>query len=154
MSPEFRRAAQYPFILALGLMAGFYFAWSFSAANAFPHMPEALYVEAMQIINRHVRNAWFGTAFFGALPLGALAVALAGRRGRVWAAAALALYLAGFLVTALGNVPMNREMDLWDPAAPPVDVDAFLARWTLLNHIRLCLSLAALGVALPALWRQ
>lgn len=153
-SPALSRAAQYPFILALGLMAGFYFAWSFSAANAFPFMEEAIYVEAMQVINRHVQNAWFGAAFFGAIPLGLVAVALAGAPARPFAAAALALYLAGFCVTVFGNVPMNRAMDLWDPAAPGVDVAAFLARWTLLNHVRLALTLLAFALALPALWRQ
>ncbi|MGG7567217.1 anthrone oxygenase family protein [Rhodovulum sp. DZ06] len=154
MTPALRRALVFPFILSLGLMAGFFFAWSFSGANGLARVPAAVYVEAMQAINEAVRNAWFGAAFFGAIPLGALAVAAGGRAARPWLAAALALYLGAFAVTALGNVPMNREMALWDPAAPPVDVAAFLARWTWLNHLRLGLSLAGFALALPALWRQ
>lgn len=148
------RAAQIPFILALGLMAGFYFAWSFSGANGFAQTRPQVYVEAMQAINEAVRNAWFGAAFFGAIPLGLIAILFGGRPARPWAAAALALYALGFAVTVLGNVPMNREMAGWSPAAPPAGIEAFLDRWTLLNHLRLGLSTLAFAIALPGLWKQ
>ena len=47
-------------------------------------------------------------------------------------------------------MPINRAMELWDPAAPPADWPEVLAGWTRLNHLRACAALLAFLAALRA----
>lgn len=147
-------------ILSTGAMFGFFYAWSVSAMWGLDATAPAAAVEAMQAINRAVRNAWFAPAFFGAPLALAAAAALAWLRGARVAAAcfgsAALVYGVGCLgVTALVNVPMNRALDSAAPrdAAEAAAVwAAYSPRWQHWNHGRtlasgLALLLAAAGVA-------
>lgn len=139
------------FILWSGHLAGFFFAWTNPAMMGMAQASPAAYVETMQEINRAVQNPVFFLLFFGMIPVALAAVAFTRADPLVTLAACLCL--AGFLVTVIGNVPMNEAMDRWDLAALPSDteVEAFHARWELLNTSRALLFTVALGLAVTAL---
>jgi uncharacterized membrane protein len=132
-----------------GVMSGFF--WSFSTvvmpglAAASP--PSAL--QAMQAINAAVHNSLFAAGFFGMPLICILVVGHAIRirdRGATLALIGAVCYLTGtFLVTVLGNVPMNRELALLDPLLPEsaAAMSSYILDWTMLNDLRTVAALAA-----------
>lgn len=120
--------------LSLGLMTGFFFAFSNPTMMGFAAIDPAVFVTAMQAINVAVRNAPFFVAFAAPLPLALLALLLARPRWP-WALAFLC-YAAAIFITRNVNIPINDAMALWNPAAPPADWEAMRNRWTEANHLR------------------
>lgn len=116
-------------------------------------------IESMQQINRTVYRSFFLTSFFALVPVTAGLAAygmwnLAGAaRGLLLAAAGIYL-VSVFLVTVVGNVPMNEHLDgMAYGSAEAADYWRTYGRvWTYWNHLRtlgstltaLCLILAAL----------
>jgi len=109
---------------AVRVAAGFFYAYHVSVTRGHALIGDRAYVEAMQAINATVRNLEFAVGFFGALVLGAAALALRAGRWRsptTWlVAAGVGLYLAAFLVTMTVNVPMNEELSgpTWPRSGP------------------------------------
>jgi hypothetical protein len=90
------------------------------------------YVELRQRINA-VMNVRLVPLYGATLATTGLLAWLAFARGeRLLGAAALAA-LAGLVADAIlavrRNVPINTQMDAWDPAAPPADWETQRARW-------------------------
>lgn len=126
-----------------GLSAGFFFTYAASVTAGLARVDDPAYVETFQAINDTIRNPAFALVFFGSIP--AIAVAIAAN----WAPAtttvrallvgALAAYLAGLLVTAVGSVPLNEELAAVT-SRPPAGVTAaraaFEAEWNRLNLVR------------------
>ncbi|WP_232832180.1 DUF1772 domain-containing protein [Nocardiopsis sp. FIRDI 009] len=145
--------------LAMGLMAGFFYAYACSVMIGLARVDDRTFIDAMQWINATVRNRWFAPGFFGALALTALAVALhlsrGGRRVLPWTAAALVLYATAFGVTMGVNVPLNEDLAaVGDPALlddPAAVRAAFEDRWVAWNTVRAIASTAALVCLLRAL---
>ncbi|WP_304454047.1 DUF1772 domain-containing protein [Nocardiopsis sp. YSL2] len=145
--------------LAMGLIAGFFYAYACSVMIGLARVDDHTFIDTMQWINATVRNRWFAPGFFGALGLTALAVLLHlprdGRRTLVWTVGALALYAAAFGVTMGVNVPLNEQLAAaGDPALidDPASVRAaFEDRWVAWNTARALASAAALGCLLRAL---
>jgi len=136
--------------LSLGVMTGFFFAFSNPTMMGFKAVDAATYIAAMQAINVAVRNLPFFIAFAAPLPL-ALLAALLGRPRWPWLGAFLC-YAAAVAVTRAVNIPINDAMALWDPAAAPADWAAIRDRWTDANHLRGVLAgigaiLALIGVS-------
>ncbi len=104
--------------------------------------------------------AWFGllqlgsviasTVFFGSIPLLCATLALQwsnGRLRRVLVGTALALYLATFAITAIGNVPLNDELGSVTDRTPQVLALAradFEDSWNTLNLVRTLTCVGAL----------
>lgn len=138
-------------LLALALAAGFFYAYSCSVIWGLDDAPPVAAIEAMQGINRAVRNPLFALSFFGALPLTALAC-LSFRPWRLRGAgllslAALAAWLATFIVTAAIHVPMNQALATLDAAAladPAAVWRDYAGPWLFWNHARA----ASAGLAL------
>ncbi len=135
------RASEWLALVLLGLMAGFFFAFAVDVAPAMAQLDAASYITTQQWINRVVRNAAFGAAYFGSalLPWLASGAALwAGQRRRAlaWALIALGYGVAVFWLTRSVNVPINEALATWDPAQPPADWPAARARWNQANAIR------------------
>ena len=135
-------------------MAGFFFAFAIDVGPAMAQLDAATYVTTQQAINRVVRNAGFGAAFFGAalLPWTVAALALwagARRHALGWAAVALAYGVAVVGVTSGINVPINEALAGWNPQQPPPDWQAVRARWNQANAWR---AWAALAVFAAAAW--
>mgnify|MGYP003700691505 CR=1 FL=1 len=137
--------------LSLGLMAGFFFAFSNPTMMGFARADGATFVTAMQLINLEVRNLTFFIAFAAPLPLAALAL-LTSRPRWPWVTAFL-LYAAAVGVTRAVNIPINDAMALWDVANLPADWADIRDRWTLANHVRTALSAAGCLAALVGVSR-
>jgi uncharacterized membrane protein len=130
-------------LLGSALTAGVFFAFSSFIMKALARMPSNEGIAAMQSINVVVLNRSFLGVFIGTALLSVLVAALAIRD---WSGASAPYFLAGalsyvigtFLVTGVGNVPLNNKL----AAVSAVEADAipvwehYLARWTTLNTIR------------------
>jgi uncharacterized membrane protein len=144
--------------VAVGLMAGFFYAYACSVMVGLDRVDDRTFVVTMQWINATVRNAAFAPAFFGALILtmaAAVVALVSGRSARGWIVAAAVLYAAAFLVTLTLNVPLNEQLAAADPADQITDLAAVRAafegpwiRWNLLRTGLTIGSLTALSIAL------
>jgi len=132
-------------LLGSALVGGIFFAFSSFVIKALSRLPAAEGIAAMQSINIVVLNPSFLGAFIGTaiLSLGAVVLAVVGW-GRPPApfligGAIFYLYLVGtFLVTALGNVPLNNQLatlSVNDAGAAEM-WDRYVVRWTAWNHVR------------------
>jgi uncharacterized membrane protein len=143
--------------IATGLAAGFFYAYHVSVTRGHALVGDRAYVETMQAINATVRNWEFALGFFGALLLGAAALAVRAGRWRsptTWlAAAGVGLYLGAFLVTMLVNVPLNEDLARVqltgaDLAAVRADYEP---AWNRANALRTGLSVAGFASLVAAL---
>ncbi|MEZ5637848.1 MAG: anthrone oxygenase family protein [Burkholderiaceae bacterium] len=145
-------------LLACALVAGVFFAFSSFIMQALARIPASHGIGAMQAINVVVINRWFLGLFFGGALLSLLAAGLAvsqwGSAAAICTVAGAALYLVGtFLVTVLGNVPLNDRLaavTATDPRAAAVWAH-YLRRWTIWNHVRTLGALAAAAAYLAGL---
>lgn len=147
--------------LTTGVMAGLFFAYSFSVIPGLGKLSDSEYIRAMQSINREIQNPWFFACFFGALILLPAASYLTyGEKAFPFvAAAALAYAIGTFGVTVVANVPLNDALEAFDPVATPErygEIRAvFESRWNFWNHVRtLCNAIALLLLLLGYLLRR
>ena len=138
--------------LGCGLMAGFFFAFSYTVMGALARLPAAQGIAAMQLVNIVIINPWFGVAFFGtALVCAGLVISSLFRWNAPGSAYLLVgglLYLVGtILVTVAFNVPRNNALAALDPdGAEAASYWAnYVSSWTAWNHVRTATSLAAAG---------
>jgi uncharacterized membrane protein len=143
-----RTPAAFTWLLVLaalfcGLMAGFFFAFSFLVMRALELQPGVAGMAVMQTINVVVFNPVFGISFSAAPAFCVLAMnmALVHRREPAsnYALAAGALYLAGTLyVTVFGNVPLNDALDAVSATGSgAAEMWArYLREWVPWNHLR------------------
>ncbi len=137
-------------MLGSALIGGIFYAFSSFIMKALARMPTEEGIAAMQSINIVVINASFLGAFIGtaviSLMLAVLAIKGWGMPSAPWLLAGALLYLLGtFLVTALGNVPLNEELaavSATDSSAVAV-WEHFLDQWTTLNTLRATASVTA-----------
>jgi uncharacterized membrane protein len=144
--------------VAIGLMAGFFYAYACSVMVGLDRVDDRTFILTMQWINATVRNAVFAPAFFGALVLttaAAVGAVLARRAGRAWIVVAAVLYAAAFLVTMTLNVPLNEQLaaagdpnQIGDLSAVRAAFEGQWVRWNLLRTLLTTGSLIALTIAL------
>ncbi len=129
--------------VGMALVSGVFLAFSDFVMRSLRRASPTVGIEAMQLINREVYGSAFLVALLGLVPVsGVLAVyAVLRIEGLAsgWFVAGAAIYGIGVvLVTMLGNVPMNRRLDLM--AAEAVETrdywQHYARRWTCLNHLR------------------
>jgi uncharacterized membrane protein len=141
-----------------GLMAGTYFAYACSVMLALGRTEDRTFIEVMQKIDVVIQNPVFFAAFFGATVASGIAVWLqTSDRGGVsgWTIAALALNVAGTLITMAANIPLNNALQAAGDPATIADPGAVRGRferaWSSWNVARGGAHLAALvclGLAL------
>ncbi|MGR3685499.1 MAG: anthrone oxygenase family protein, partial [Paracoccaceae bacterium] len=103
--------------VGMALVSGVFLAFSDFVMRSLRRASPTVGIEAMQLINREVYGSAFLVALLGLVPVsGVLAVyAVLRIEGLAsgWFVAGAAIYGIGVvLVTMLGNVPMNRRLDL------------------------------------------
>ncbi|MEO9964182.1 MAG: DUF1772 domain-containing protein [Reichenbachiella sp.] len=103
-------------VILTGLSAGLFYAWSVSVIPGTLNLSDTSYLETMQSINRAILNPVFYFIFFGSfifLGLGSI-FQYAAYKPTFWLILSAALiYLTGTIgVTALGNVPLNNQLDV------------------------------------------
>ena len=101
------------------LMAGLFFAWSWSVTLGLRRLSDKEYLSAMQAMNRAILNPVFFVCFFGAallLPLNAYLEFGRSTSNRFWYLfAATCFYLIGVMgVTVFGNIPLNNALEAFD----------------------------------------
>ena len=148
-------------ILALigsALIGGIFFSFSSFIMKALARLPSSEGMTAMQSINVVVLNPLFLGVFMGTAVI-SLLVAILALRGWDMPAApyfliGALLYIVGtFLVTGMGNVPLNNQLaaiTVNDPAASDI-WQHYLDRWTRLNTIRTVSAMAAAVIILIGL---
>jgi uncharacterized membrane protein len=144
--------------LGCGLIAGVFFAFSSFVMSALGRLQPSQGMAAMQSINIMVINPWFMTVFLGTTASCAfLAIASLFKWGQPGASYLLLgslLYLVGtFLVTIVGNVPLNDALAIANPDSPEGASlwSKYLRNWTLWNHLRTATALAAAALFTIAL---
>ncbi|SEK18465.1 anthrone oxygenase family protein [Parapedobacter koreensis] len=134
-------------ILATGLISGFFYAYSCSVNTGLGRLNDAVYLKAMQSINRAVLNPLFFLTFFGTLVLLPvvtwLEFRLVGTTNTFYGllVSSLLYFFGVFLVTAMGNVPLNDALAQFDiEAATEADIRqqrlAFEGPWNRFHLIR------------------
>jgi uncharacterized membrane protein len=133
-------------VATTALMAGLFYAFSYSVNLGLARLSNAEYVSAMPSINRAIQNSIFFAAFFGAPLLLSLSVFMhytQALSSRFWLLLTAAIiYLIGtFGVTVFGNVPLNNTLDRFNlQIASEQEIVLqranFESRWNNLNTIR------------------
>ncbi len=147
------KAALVAAVVAAGLIAGLFYAYTVSVMPGLAHADDHTFVTAMRRINEAILNGWFMLSFLGAPLLAVAAVVLhftSGARGGLpWLIAGAALLVAMVVVTGAINVPMNNAL-----AADTVDFAALRAQfedpWVRWNLVRTVLSAAGFGCLVGA----
>jgi uncharacterized membrane protein len=144
--------------LGAGLVAGIFFAFSNFVMGALGRVAPEAGISAMQSINVVVLNPVFLGLFMGTAALSLILAVAAllkwSEPGAVYLLAGSVLYFAGcFLVTMLGNVPLNDAL-----AAVNSSSDEgrrvwthYLSAWTWWNTVRTIASLAASAAFIAAM---
>ena len=137
-------------LVGSALIAGTFYAFSTFVMPALARLAPARGIEAMQTINVTVMHPSVMGVFFGTVLVSIAAVILGATDLAAPHAAALIagglLYAVGtFLVTGVGNVPLNNALAAVEPeseAGARLWAD-YLKRWTRLNHLRTAAATAA-----------
>lgn len=102
-------------VLLTGLSAGFFYAWSVSVIPGTQKISDGSYLESMQSINREILNPAFFAVFFGSMVFLFIASAyeFTSNKTAFWLMLFAAIFYAiGTVgVTALGNVPLNNQLE-------------------------------------------
>lgn len=150
--PVLSKATALAAIITCAAVAGFFYAYACSVMYGLNDSTAIVALEAMQGINRTVRNPVFALSFFGTallLPLAAGLALSAGakRAGLLLATAALCYIGGGFLLTMAVNVPMNEALasvDVRALADPAKAWAQYEGPWSFWNWVRTGFSFAAL----------
>jgi len=145
-------------VVGCGLIGGVFFAFSAFVMSGLNRLPPSRATAAMQSINVTAQHPPLMLALFGtAAVCGSLiyrAVTTWGDRRALLLLIGVVIYLIGaILVTIAVNVPLNNQLAVLAPAGPdaPAHWEHFMTLWTLANHIRAVLSLAACALLAAAL---
>lgn len=139
-------------LVGVALVGGSLFAFSTFIMAALKRIPDAEGIRAMQQINKTVFTPWFMVPFFGTglLALGAIVCAFM-NTDQAWWLPLLGgggFYAVGlFLVTVVGNVPLNEQLAGMDADQTPTAEfwQRYQTVWTRWNHVR---SVASVGAVL------
>ncbi|MEV4483377.1 DUF1772 domain-containing protein [Micromonospora coxensis] len=129
-------------LLFTGLLAGAFGYGAVNVVQTFKAVPldvRLTFHTALMRMNGPVIQSTMALAFLSSLVLAVLA---RGAAHRV-AASASVLVAVSFLVTRLGNVPINGRIKVWAVSGAPPDHAAILRRWELFNDIRTVAALVA-----------
>lgn len=139
-----------------GIMAGFFYTFTFNVNLAMLEVDGATYATVQSLINENVRHTMFFIFFFGGGAVPFIALIANWRAYRTlpfWLlVAAGAIYIGGIIVfTAQVNLPLNYYTESWDPQALPADWMDVRAAWNQANALRVVASFTAFFLYLIAL---
>ncbi|MEJ6707571.1 MAG: DUF1772 domain-containing protein [Amylibacter sp.] len=142
-------------LILMGIMAGFFFAFSNTVMPGFDITDPTSAIEGMQGINTVVCNPVFFVTFF-LTPVFALVAAVCAFIGGNSKAALLAgvanlIYLGGaFLVTIIHHIPLNEALAVVDARALGTEAASvwmtYSVDWTPMNTVRACACASAVAM--------
>jgi uncharacterized membrane protein len=132
--------------VAMGLLAGFLYAYACSVMPGLHRTDDRTFVSSLQQINVAILNGWFFATFLGAPLVTALAGLLqlggGSRRVLLWIVAAFILCAVGFVITIVVNVPLNDALaaagdpeQATDLAAVRAQFEASWVRWNIARAV-------------------
>ena len=148
-------------LLFTGLMAGFFFSYTFSVNLGLQKLKDKEYLLAMQNINKEVLNPVFFSCFFGTLLFcivsTLLSIDFSSPKFYVILLSAL-LYIFGvFVITGLQNVPLNNQLESF--AIESANEEAlqkmrtlFEAPWNYWNNVRTISSIISFLLLLTSIF--
>lgn len=127
--------------LLAGLLAGFFYTWSFTIMQSLNLISDGNASNAMVSINANIRNGWFAAIFFGA-PISifiSFIVSLITKRKIVtlWLSISLIFSVATLIITFTKHLPLNAEL------ANGANWSSYFNSWIQWNHVRMITSLLA-----------
>ena len=144
--------------ISVGIMAGVYFTFSAFVMKALDEIEAPAGMLAMQSINRIIVKSLFLPIFFASSLASAALVVLMllepTTLGARWALTGSGLYVLGmFIVTIVGNVPLNNQLESADANGPDGAGmwSLYLAKWTVWNHVRTIACTASLVLLILAI---
>ncbi|MEO1286478.1 MAG: DUF1772 domain-containing protein [Chloroflexota bacterium] len=143
-------------IFATGIMAGFFYTYTFNINPAMMQVDGVTYATMQSLFNVNVRHFMFFIFFFGSGAAAVIAVLANIRRYKspvFWLIVIAGLvYILGIIAyTANVNLPLNAYIESWNPTALPSDWEATRDAWNQANAIRVGTSWTAFGLYLLAL---
>ncbi|WP_327110278.1 DUF1772 domain-containing protein [Nocardia sp. NBC_01730] len=129
-------------LLFSGLLAG---AFGYGAVNvlyAFRRVPldvRFTFHTTLMSVNGFVMQSLMGLTILSTLVLAVRSTA----RHRWFAGGAAVLAVASFVITRLGNVPINQQIKVWAVSGPPADYATILARWEAFHFARTACAVVA-----------
>ncbi|RYG50346.1 MAG: DUF1772 domain-containing protein [Chitinophagaceae bacterium] len=143
-------------LLATGLCAGLFYAYSCSVNPGLAKLDNKAYVTAMQSINVEIQNPAFFASFLGSFLLIPIATWLSynGRfnlKCSVLLLASLVYIVGAFGVTVASNVPLNEKLALLDASiASDLEIgtarEAFEKSWNAWHSVRTWASVVAFAL--------
>ena len=150
-------------VVLTGLSAGLFYAWSVSVIPGTQKLADPTYLETMQSINRAILNPAFFLIFFGSVVFLCIASIYQFHTSRItfWLMLTASIfYFVGTVgVTALGNVPLNDQLDILKlTEINPDKIAAFRnfyeTKWNRLHLIRTAFALLSFLLAVLTLFFQ
>jgi uncharacterized membrane protein len=147
-----------PWAIALALVAvanlinaGAFLAFSVMVMPTLQAVSAEVATQTMRELNRRAPRPVFMLTFLGAPLIAVILVVAMAVAGVLtfWVAAATALTVAAFVVSAVGNIPLNDRLQRVD-----IEWDRFSSGWNQANHARLVLSCLGGLVAIAGLLAQ
>lgn len=139
--------------ISTGLMAGMFFAWSFSVNNGLSNLGDVLFIKTFQSMNKSIQNPIFSMIFLGSAFLIPWSLYLNNDDTSSFTflclLVATVVYLTGSVgVTFFANLPLNKTLDGFDSDTATSEVifkkrRIFERKWNILNTIRTIASLLA-----------
>ena len=148
-------------IVLTGLTAGLCFTWGNAVTPGIGRLDDLGFLQSFQEMNRAIINPTFLVVFMGPVVLHlANAYLFRNELRQVWflIVVAAVLYFVGlFLVTVLGNVPLNEMLDKTDLSAANADElatlrEKFEAPWNRLHNIRTISTILSAILLTLSLW--
>jgi uncharacterized membrane protein len=148
-------------VVLTGLSAGLFYAWSVSVIPGTQKITDAAYLETMQNINRAILNPAFFLIFFGSICFLSMASIYEFHASKVtfWLLLGSSIfYLIGTVgVTALGNVPLNEQLDALELAKMDTNKMAefrkfFESNWNRLHLIRTVFAMVSFILSVMAVF--
>ena len=142
--------------LVFGIMAGFFWAYTFNVNLAMLELDGATYATVQSLFNENVRHSMFFTFFFGGGIFSAVALVINWKHWKspsfMMLALAFIVYVLGIIIfTAQVNLPLNAYTESWDPLNLPTDWSQVRNQWNTANAIRVGTAGLAFILGLAAL---
>lgn len=142
--------------IAFGIMAGFFWTYTFIVNRAMLQVDGATYAAIQSLFNQNVRHWVFFGFFFGA---GAFSLMALAGNWQHWQSIPFALLVVASLVYIFGvilftnqvNLPLNYYTESWNPQNLPADWETVRSQWNNANSIRVVTSGLSFILSLAAL---
>lgn len=150
-------------IILTGLSAGLFYSWQVSVIPGTRKVMDLTYLQTMQSINRAILNPAFFIIFFGSLIMLGISTFISlktdGMLFSLLLASSIFYFIGPFGITALGNVPLNDQLDIINiselSAVKAAEFRQFYeAKWNQLHLIRTVLAVLSFMLATAALFAQ